>query len=152
LPDQNARLFVAGKCKSKDLKDFLLFKSAQESRITFTFKNVPPEEVQVYFQAADLAVFNYKNINFSGAAILALTFAKPVLAPRIGSMPELQEEFGEDHVMLYDHPLTTAVLKDAMIWAKKPKPQPTFKPEWNFDYIVRQTERAYISKPENEKS
>lgn len=50
---------------------------------------VPDEQVQIYFNSADVLVMPYKHIYTSGAALLALTFAKPIIAPRMGSLPEL---------------------------------------------------------------
>lgn len=50
---------------------------------------VPDDQVQVYFNAADVVVLPYNYIYTSGAAMLALTFSRPIIAPRMGSLPEI---------------------------------------------------------------
>ena len=78
---------------------------------------VPPEEVQVFFAASDLVVLPYRRILNSGAVMLALTFARPVLAPDLGSMREHQETFGADWIRLYDGALSGSELAAAGEWA-----------------------------------
>lgn len=50
---------------------------------------VPDDRVQYYFNAADALVLPYRHIYTSGSAMLALTFAIPLIAPQMGSLPEL---------------------------------------------------------------
>lgn len=50
---------------------------------------IPDDRVQYYFNAADIFVLPFRHIYTSSSAILALTFAKPVIAPRMGNLPEL---------------------------------------------------------------
>ena len=47
------------------------------------------EELQWFFNAADVAVFPFTDILTSGTAITALSFHCPVLVPAIGCLPEL---------------------------------------------------------------
>ncbi|MBB6671470.1 glycosyltransferase [Cohnella nanjingensis] len=49
-------------------------------------------ELADYLLAADAVVLPYRQISTSGSAILALTFKKPVVAPRIGSLGEYVSE------------------------------------------------------------
>ena len=53
---------------------------------------IPAEELQVYLNAADVVVLPYKDILTSGAAVLAMSFGKPVIAPKLGCVAELIEE------------------------------------------------------------
>ncbi|MEM1211389.1 MAG: glycosyltransferase family 4 protein [Planctomycetota bacterium] len=50
--------------------------------------HVPDEEVAAYFDAADVAVFPYRDVLTSGAVILAMGFSLPCVAPRRGCLPE----------------------------------------------------------------
>ena len=60
---------------------------------------VADEDLQVYFRAADVAVFPYRRTLNSGALMAALTFGTPVIAPAQGCLPEVvSPEFG----ILYD--------------------------------------------------
>ncbi|MGD8394528.1 MAG: glycosyltransferase [Candidatus Eiseniibacteriota bacterium] len=62
---------------------------------------VPDAMVQVYMRAADYAVAAFERILVSGSAILALSFGLPLVAPRLGSLPEL---VGDDAGILYEPP------------------------------------------------
>ncbi|MSU46054.1 MAG: glycosyltransferase [Lacunisphaera sp.] len=50
------------------------------------------EDLQWFFNAADVAVFPFTDILTSGSAITALSFHCPVLVPAIGCLPELVDE------------------------------------------------------------
>ena len=52
-------------------------------------KFVDDDDVQAYMNASDVVVLPYKNVLTSGAALLALSFMKPVLAPPKGLIPEV---------------------------------------------------------------
>jgi len=57
--------------------------------ISLHLRYIPDDEVQCFFNAADVIVLPYHNILTSGGAILALSFGKPVIVPAIGCIPEL---------------------------------------------------------------
>ncbi len=50
---------------------------------------IPNEDVEIYFEAADLAVFPYISVTGSAAVGVALGFDKPVITTNIGSLPEI---------------------------------------------------------------
>lgn len=50
---------------------------------------VADEDLQVFFNAADVCVFPYRRVTTSGAALLAYSFGKPIVAPSIGPFPDL---------------------------------------------------------------
>lgn len=50
---------------------------------------IPTDEVQYFLQAADLFVMPFKEVLNSGSIMLAMSFGKPVIAPRVGSIPEV---------------------------------------------------------------
>lgn len=89
------------------------------SNVRLDLRWVPNEEVQTFFAASDLVVLPYRRILNSGAVMLALTFARPVLAPDLGSMREHQETFGADWILLYTGTLTTSGLTAASEWASR---------------------------------
>jgi beta-1,4-mannosyltransferase len=63
---------------------------------------VPQTELEALLDESDGVVLPYRNILNSGAALFALSRNRPVLAPRLGTLPELQSEIGQDWVDLYD--------------------------------------------------
>jgi len=71
--------------------------------------------------SADAIVLPYKQILNSGSALLALSRNRPVLAPRMGSFPELQEKVGTEWVYLYDGDFNQQVLVDFMKWMRETK-------------------------------
>lgn len=56
--------------------------------ITVISNYIPDNEIQIYFKAADVAVFAFKNIFTSGSIILAESFGLPIIAPNIGCFPD----------------------------------------------------------------
>ena len=113
LDNPEARLLVVGKVFGvNNFESKLRDLSRTDSRIILLPKFVPDEAIQVYLNACDIFVLPYKNITTSGAAALALSFGRPVIAPSIASFPEVViPESG----VLYDtsqpNALTSALLK-----------------------------------------
>jgi beta-1,4-mannosyltransferase len=62
--------------------------------VRLTLGYVPDEEVQVYMNAADIVVFPFRDVFTSGSVILAMSFAKPVIASAKGSIPEMLNSTG----------------------------------------------------------
>jgi beta-1,4-mannosyltransferase len=61
----------------------------RNSAITLIPKFIPHEHIQLYMNACNICVLPHKDITTSGAAILALSFGRPIIAPAIASFPEL---------------------------------------------------------------
>lgn len=49
---------------------------------------IPDDQLQVYFNASDLVALPFRNILNSASALMAQSFARCVVAPAIGSLPE----------------------------------------------------------------
>jgi glycosyltransferase involved in cell wall biosynthesis len=60
---------------------------------------IPDEQLQYFFNAADVVVFPYENILTSGAVVLAMSFGKACIAPRLGAIPDYLDSSG---AFLYD--------------------------------------------------
>ncbi len=60
--------------------------------VGFENRYIEPEEVENFFSAADLVVLPYIRIDQSGVLFLSYTFGKPVLATRLGGLPEFVRE------------------------------------------------------------
>lgn len=58
-------------------------------QIEFHNRLVPDDELQVYFNAADACVLPFENVLNSGSLLLAMSFGCPVVAPAMGSIPEV---------------------------------------------------------------
>lgn len=57
--------------------------------VLLDLRYIPDEEVPSYFERADVCVFPYEDIFNSGSVLLAMTFGKPVIAPKKGSIPSV---------------------------------------------------------------
>jgi beta-1,4-mannosyltransferase len=95
LNPENARLLIAG--KPIDQTYFQNIANLIHSeKIEIHPKFISNEELQVYFNAADVVVLPFKKIENSGSAILAMGFAKVIIAPNTGSVTkrlDQQKEF-----------------------------------------------------------
>ena len=76
-------LLVAGNPYDAGYGAYLAGLAAGDSRIRIDLRFVPPDEIQYYMHAADLFVLPYRSATTSGAAILAFSFGRPVLAPDV---------------------------------------------------------------------
>jgi beta-1,4-mannosyltransferase len=58
-------------------------------RIELTDAVVPDDELQLYFNACDVVALPFRQVLNSGSLLLAMSFGCPVVAPRLGSIPEV---------------------------------------------------------------
>jgi glycosyltransferase involved in cell wall biosynthesis len=98
------RITVLGWSKDATFTDKLkaLATEAPAVRLDIRDSFVLQEDLEHAIANCDAVVLPYRKILNSGAALLALSCNRPVLAPRLGSLPELQTEIGEQWVHLYD--------------------------------------------------
>lgn len=75
-------------------------------------------EIEAAIDAADGIVLPYRAILNSGAALLALSRGRPILVPRMGSLPELQAAVGHDWVRLCDGEIDGDALRDFAAWLR----------------------------------
>ena len=95
-----ARLFVVGRVFGNDnYASELKQLGRDDSRIKLIPEFIADEAIQVYLKACDIFVLPYKDITTSGAAFLALSFGRPIIAPYITSFPEVVTP---DSGILYD--------------------------------------------------
>jgi glycosyltransferase involved in cell wall biosynthesis len=73
---------------------------------------VPNEEVGLYFSAADLVVLPYVSGTGSGVVQIAYGLEKPVVATRVGSLPEVVEDGKTGYLV---NPGDPTALADAVI-------------------------------------
>ncbi len=95
LPDPDSILLLAGSVapefgqpEVQHYRASLLERIAGDARIRAHFELVPDEDLQLYFNAADLAVLPFRKVLTSASLILALSFGVPVVMPRIASIME----------------------------------------------------------------
>lgn len=110
-------LVVAGKLEQMTIGDEILSVCGDDNRIKLFLEYIDPNQVQMYFNAADLVVLPFKEILNSGSAILALSFDVPILVPDLGGMRDLQAIALKDWVKIYSGELTPEILQQGLDWA-----------------------------------
>lgn len=106
-------LTVAGACFDAALRERIGRAAAGDPRIVLDMREafLPDEELEGVIDAHDAVVLPYRNILNSGVALHALGRNKPILAPAIGSLPELQAMVGGDWVHLFEGEISTAIIE-----------------------------------------
>lgn len=91
---ENIHLIIAGRpfrdSDGRAVQDAI----AGDRRITFESGFIDPARLDNLIAACDLMALPYRNILSSGAALMAMTFGRAVLCPRIGCFNDLFDESG----------------------------------------------------------
>jgi glycosyltransferase involved in cell wall biosynthesis len=120
--ESGLELRVSGMSMDRALADRLLASARQAPHITFDLWDAPisDEKFEALVDSADAIVLPYRSVLNSGALLFALSRNRPVLAPNIGSLPELREVVGSDWIYLYED-FSRIVLRDFIGWLRKTK-------------------------------
>ncbi|HSX35237.1 MAG TPA: glycosyltransferase family 4 protein [Candidatus Saccharimonadales bacterium] len=94
LQRPGVRLIIAGECQDSGLAKTIAKAARKNKHISFINKSIPEKNVADYFAAADISCMPFKSITTSGSAILAATFGKPIVAPRLGALKDIPSEVG----------------------------------------------------------
>jgi glycosyltransferase involved in cell wall biosynthesis len=112
----NTKLLIVGKPINEKFKNFLIQTSRGNKKIIFKFEFIQDDEIQIYMNAADIAVIQYREILTSGQCLLAISFGKPIIAPRLGCINDILDEKGS---ILYDINDKTGLIKALKTGIKK---------------------------------
>lgn len=108
-----ARLLVAGDpARMERHRRLQLEKLAARLGVVHRFGYVPVSDVSRYFAAADVLVMPYRHVSQSGVLFLALSLGLPVVATRVGGLPETLRD-GESGLLVA--PDAPGELADALI-------------------------------------
>ena len=92
-------LLIAGKALDDRYGQILAKQASETKNIIFRNTFIENDQIHLYFSAADVVVLPFERILTSGSLILAMSYGKPVIAPRLGSIPET---LGAADWLLYD--------------------------------------------------
>jgi glycosyltransferase involved in cell wall biosynthesis len=81
LKDDNAVLVIAGNVQDAGLRQMIERAAKRDARLRLMLRHVPDNESQYLFRAADFTVLPYAKSTTSGVALLAASFACPIVAP-----------------------------------------------------------------------
>ncbi|PLS81297.1 hypothetical protein CYG49_02505 [Candidatus Saccharibacteria bacterium] len=88
------RLIIAGKCSDELLIQKIHENSESDSTITFINQRIDDSDVAKLFLACDIVCLPFSSVSTSGSALLAITFAKPLVAPRLGGIKDIPNSAG----------------------------------------------------------
>lgn len=88
LPSASTRLIIAGLPKPRSIAEEIQAQASMDPRVITRFGFIPDDVLVKYLSACDLVALPYRDSLTSGAAILAASYGKPVLAPQIGCMQD----------------------------------------------------------------
>lgn len=94
LKEKRFKLMIVGEAWTTQLASELSQRCKNDSRIQLRTQFVPSEDVQIYMNASDIVVLPYRRAFTSGAALLAMSFAKPCIATNIDSFPDVLDHNG----------------------------------------------------------
>jgi beta-1,4-mannosyltransferase len=143
LPGTEAVLVVAGRPYDAIVEGEVRASAKGCARVRLLLRWIPGEEVQNLFVASDLVVLPYRRILNSGAALLALSFARPVLVPDKGAMREQREAFGDEWIRIYSGELCASELAEAVRWAKTTKRSAPDLTGLDWESLAQKTYSAY---------
>lgn len=143
VPSPNARLVIAGRIRSPELRVRLEQEAAADPRIILRSGYVPSDEVATLCSAADVVILPYRDVMNSGSALLALSYNRPIVVPEVGAMGELREEVGSLWVRTFRDKLDTDIVVDSLAWARDQaaRSEPPKLQEW--DDIAKETVAFY---------
>lgn len=81
-------LLIAGKPKDEVYGQTIKNAVSQVEKALLHAQYIDDQDIPLYFSAADVVVLPFANILTSGSLLLAMSYGKPIIAPRIGSIPE----------------------------------------------------------------
>ncbi len=105
--DRNLILLIVGKPMNNKIKIDILNRIKDSLNIQPTLNFIAEDQIQVYINASDLIIYSYEKILTPGGIFLAMSFGKPIIAPRLGCITELIDERG---AFLYDPKKTDGLL------------------------------------------
>jgi len=91
---ENVKLLIIGKPVNDQIKTDIIKSSKAFENIKLQFEYIHDDDVQIYFNASDIVVFSFQKILGSAGILLAMSFGKPIIAPRLGCIIDVLDEKG----------------------------------------------------------
>ncbi|MBS9475986.1 hypothetical protein [Ancylobacter radicis] len=120
MPEQAVTLKVGGNCPDGHFAQRLRDLAGQAANVHLSIGLLSDEALERQVDDSDAVILPYRDILNSGSAIFALSRARPVLAPRLGSLIELQQQVGEDWLHLYEGEFDAGAVARFIAWLKRP--------------------------------
>ena len=89
LSNKDISLLISGNTRFHGFAQELKLRAKQEPRIHLEIRWIMDEELHEFLLSSDIVVLPFREITTSSTAMLAFSYSKPVIAPRLGCLPEL---------------------------------------------------------------
>lgn len=86
-----------------------------DTKVRMEFRFVPDSEIATYFAAADVVLAPYRHEAQSGVVLTAFHFRRPVIATRVGGMPEIVTDGGNGLLIEPESPAALASAIDRFV-------------------------------------
>lgn len=148
LEGEGAQLVIAGQPVVNMRAGEVTAAAQGDPRVYLFLRHIREEEIPTFIGAADLVVTPFAEVLNSGSVMLALSLGRPVLAPRLGALPDLVRAVGRRWLQLYDGPLEARTLERAGAAAATigPDESPDLSP-YDWPEITRATIAVYSQQP-----
>ncbi|MEA5577333.1 glycosyltransferase family 4 protein [Anabaena sp. UHCC 0451] len=147
LPPDNIYLLIAGKPVDQNIAILIENKIKNSENISFSPKFIANDQVQLYFNASDCAIMPYQVFTTSGIALLAMSFGRVCIAPKIGHFSEILDQYG---AFLYDPNANDGLLQSMKFAIDNQyhildmgKHNFTIAQQWNWHLMAQQTLKIY---------
>src|SRR4029077_1943202 len=128
-------LVVAGPTADPTMEQTISDEIGTAPNILLHSQFIPDEDVQFYMNACDVVVLPYLEILTASAAMLAMSFGKACIAPRLSGMTDLLDDQG---AFLYD-PGQPHALSEAMRTAAHKRDDLSQMGSYNFAKVSDQS-------------
>lgn len=123
LPDAGATLRIVGRPVGPAMRQVVEDACVADVRIGARLEYVADEVLAQEIGQAQCVVLPYRDMQNSGALLLALSLGRPVLVPRSDANAVLAAEVGEGWVRLYDGALDQNILAETLRALEEPRRQ-----------------------------
>lgn len=113
VEDRELRLRIVGRAQDQDLAADIARAAAVDPRISARLEYVSDDDMATEVGLSSLVVLPYRQLENSGAALLALSLRRPILVPGNDITRALAAEVGPGWVFTFDGELTPQTLRDA---------------------------------------
>lgn len=137
--DPCARLLVRGSCDSAGLAKEIEEGARGDDRISAQTHELSDNEMATVLAAADVVAMPYRSILNSSTAVLALSFDRLVLAPAMGSIPDIVDAVGQQWALLYEGELDAAAIRDALTKSAALEGQHVALDQWDWSTLGADT-------------
>ena len=146
----DARLVIAGRGEDRHM-EFVKAKvegNGVQSSVQLDLRYITSEELPVYYQAADIAIYPHREITQSGALMTGIAFGKPIVATSLPGFREALEGYDRAACVEYGDVEELSQLLLTMISdpaKREPLPHPSAREDAHLFWkdIARRTRECY---------